>query len=107
MFLRVHTFISIIFIFALYAAIEVESAQDDYILSDKFFETDEDIVPVTTQGVAITTASPQKSTPLYWVIEDPRLKKRRLMEIRKKVQYIKGFIVLHSFPFFCFKRLPP
>ncbi|KAM3727112.1 Protein Skeletor, isoforms D/E [Dirofilaria immitis] len=62
-----------------------KSATDDYILSEKVFETDEGEVFVSTQNAAATmTPLYRESTPLYWVIQDPRLKKRRRMELRKK-----------------------
>ncbi|KAL3981418.1 hypothetical protein ACH3XW_43015 [Acanthocheilonema viteae] len=64
---------------------EDKSATDDYLLSDKFFKTDGDVVLVSTQNAAITTMPlSRESTPLYWVIQDPRLTKRRRMELQKK-----------------------
>ncbi|CAG9536952.1 unnamed protein product [Cercopithifilaria johnstoni] len=64
---------------------EEKSATDDYLLSDKFLETDEDVVFVSTQNTAITTMPlSRESAPLYWVIQDPRLTKGRRMELRKK-----------------------
>ncbi|VDM42538.1 unnamed protein product [Toxocara canis] len=62
-----------------------ESEKDELILSDKFFETD-NVVPVSTQGFSMP-APPSKSTPLYYVIEDPRAKRRRQKE-RMKVSYV-------------------
>uniref|UniRef100_A0A915C876 DM13 domain-containing protein n=1 Tax=Parascaris univalens TaxID=6257 RepID=A0A915C876_PARUN len=57
--------------------------KDDSILSDKFFETD-NIVPVSTQRF-ITPSPALKSTPLYYVIEDPRAKRRRPKERSKGI----------------------
>ncbi|VDK28188.1 unnamed protein product [Gongylonema pulchrum] len=50
----------------IYRLAEVDSAQDDYILSEKFFETDGYVAPVSTQGDTTTAASPHSSTPLFW-----------------------------------------
>uniref|UniRef100_A8PUU5 RE24065p, putative n=1 Tax=Brugia malayi TaxID=6279 RepID=A8PUU5_BRUMA len=62
-----------------------ELATGDFSLSDRIVETDEGVVFTSTQNAAITTTlSFRESTPLYWVIQDPRLKKRRRMELRKK-----------------------
>lgn len=69
-----------------FAGNEDNSATDDYLLSEKFFETDEDVTFESTQDVAITTTPlSRESTPLYWVIQDPRLTKRRRTELGKKV----------------------
>ncbi|VIO85849.1 RE24065p, putative [Brugia malayi] len=65
-----------------------ELATGDFSLSDRIVETDEGVVFTSTQNAAITTTlSFRESTPLYWVIQDPRLKKRRRMELRKKNKY--------------------
>ncbi|EFO17469.2 hypothetical protein LOAG_11031 [Loa loa] len=67
---------------------EGKSATGDNLLSDKFFETDGGVAFVSTQNAAITTTPLfRETTPLYWVIQDPRLKKRRRMEFRKKNKY--------------------
>ncbi|VDM08302.1 unnamed protein product [Wuchereria bancrofti] len=65
-----------------------ELATGDYLLSNRFVETEGGVVFTSTQSAAITTTpSFRESTPLYWVIQDPRLKKRRRMELRKKNKY--------------------
>uniref|UniRef100_A0A915PVI6 DM13 domain-containing protein n=1 Tax=Setaria digitata TaxID=48799 RepID=A0A915PVI6_9BILA len=66
-------------------------ATDDYILSDEFFETDESMVFVSTQNdIMSTTPLSKESTPLYWVIQDPRLEKRKRMELLKKTKHEKN-----------------
>ncbi|MCP9266480.1 hypothetical protein DINM_022041 [Dirofilaria immitis] len=67
-----------------------KSATDDYILSEKVFETDEGEVFVSTQNAAATmTPLYRESTPLYWNKHENNLDHKA--ELRRKVYIDRRF----------------